>query len=673
MSRRPPLPAFAAAAIACLALVATGARADTPLPRAIGIVLDGDLADWRGQGLALPLLTPDASPAPDPARDHATARLAWDADGLLFAVEVADSSPSEAHIAAGAYLADSVELFLAADPARGENLQILLSPGTAPERPAPRAYIFDNRIEAHRALPSAAVWAVRPAATGYTAEARLPWASLGLRAEPGARLGTRLFVNNLDASGRQTRLAWQAAPAGLRFRPLILADTSAPETLAAPVAWLACDPAAALVRLHLRAPASSAGTAWTAVLGDTALPPLTLAARGPLAEATLDLPAGLPHGMLKLNSAAAALELSANPAALAADVLRRANTGWRVPLADKAAIAYARLAYPAHVFTGSAFPSPAFSNPEKLARLLGAAPALDTAWLDADGRIVARAERPGLYGARTEITAPGLSSPLVLEHIFHRLPEGATTPPQDDEQAARVFALSIQGSDATPAHAARLAERWWHRVRLAHGWSQPLETRVRLPVDLAARPGPRPLVLHLHGAGQNDEKFARDTLARLAAAAGDEPIIAYPLSRSSWRGPAVADLLDRLLAEHPIDPDRVYLIGFSMGGIGSWEVALDQPERFAAVVPIGGRSGSPADAARLRGTPVWVFNGADDPTTTTQEAQIMVEALRRAGGDPRFTLLTGKSHGDSQAAAYEHPGLWPWILSQHRSSPAPRP
>ena len=130
--------------------------------------------------------------------------------------------------------------------------------------------------------------------------------------------------------------------------------------------------------------------------------------------------------------------------------------------------------------------------------------------------------------------------------------------------------------------------------------------------------------------------------------------------------PAVGELIDTLAKKYPIDPARIYLIGFSLGGMGSWEVALDQPDRFAAVVPIGGRMGSPADAARLKEVPIWVFNGADDPTTTTAEAQIMADAIRSAGGNPRFTVLPDTAHGDSQDKAYRYPGMFKWMLEQRR-------
>jgi hypothetical protein len=60
----------------------------------------------------------------------------------------------------------------------------------------------------------------------------------------------------------------------------------------------------------------------------------------------------------------------------------------------------------------------------------------------------------------------------------------------------------------------------------------------------------------------------------------------------------------------------------------------------------------------LKDVPIWVFNGEVDPTTTTEEAGIMVDALRRAGGKPRFTILPGLSHGDSQDAAYRYRGMF---------------
>jgi poly(3-hydroxybutyrate) depolymerase len=271
----------------------------------------------------------------------------------------------------------------------------------------------------------------------------------------------------------------------------------------------------------------------------------------------------------------------------------------------------------------------------------------------------------GRYAARSEITVPGRNDPIVLEHILYRMPEGTGLPwSTADEVTARIYAFALQGGDATPTQSARVAERWWHGVRRVRGWSQALAYEIHVPAGEAK--GPRPLIVHLHGSGQHSDVAVKELMPVLTELAGPEAILVYPRSPGFWRGPAVGELIDTLVQRYPIDPARISLIGFSLGGIGCWEVALDQPERFAAVVPIGGRMGNPADAPRLKDVAVWAFNGEDDPTTTAPEAALMVEAIRRAGGQPKLTILPGKSHGDSQGAAYRHPGLFEWMLAQRR-------
>ncbi len=640
--------------------------ADTALPRIDGITPDGDLADWGTRGLRLPFLTSDSPLPTDPARSHVEARFAWDDAGLLLGVEVTDKTPSEAPSEAAAYMFDSVELFLAPDATRWESLQLVLSPGRDhAAHPAPRSYVFDNRPAALQSLPRDVTWAVKPHADGYVVEARLPWASLGIQPAPGVTVATRLFVNDDNGLGVRTRFVWQPAPDAGRFYTLTLAAPDLSAVLDAPVAWTALDVAADAGRVNIIGTAGLVGSTWTVRQGDAVLGLLIPTASGKLATGTLALPAGRDTGPLTLNGPDnTTLIVRDTLATAAASAVITANAGWRVSRVDKTALAFARAEFPEHVFAGRQFPVLNFIDADRVTRLLGASPVIKTRWLDAQGKTVNEPEGPGLYAARSELTLKGRTEPLVLENEFYHLPDLAGVPPQADETSARLLAFALQGADATPSQAARVTERWWHAVRRASGWSQALRYKIHLPEGASARP--RPLIMHLHGTGQFSDTDAEKTLAALSNLAGPEPIIVYAQSRDSWRGPAVAELIDTLMKTYDIDADRVYLMGFSMGGIGSWEVALDMPERFAAVVPIGGRMGSPADAARLRDVPLWVFNGADDPTTTAAEAEIMVEAVRRAGGEPRLTLLPGRTHGDSQAAAYAYPGLFEWMLSQRR-------
>ncbi|NVM57487.1 MAG: prolyl oligopeptidase family serine peptidase, partial [Desulfobacterales bacterium] len=106
------------------------------------------------------------------------------------------------------------------------------------------------------------------------------------------------------------------------------------------------------------------------------------------------------------------------------------------------------------------------------------------------------------------------------------------------------------------------------------------------------------------------------------------------------------------------------LTGLSMGGYGTWSLALAQPERFAAVVPICG-SGKPYLACRLKDLPVWAFHGALDKLVPPKESEKMVAAIKRCGGSPRLTIYPDAGH-DSWTRTYDNPELYEWLLSNVR-------
>jgi predicted peptidase len=123
-------------------------------------------------------------------------------------------------------------------------------------------------------------------------------------------------------------------------------------------------------------------------------------------------------------------------------------------------------------------------------------------------------------------------------------------------------------------------------------------------------------------------------------------------------------LLDEIVASYAVDPDRQYLTGLSMGGFGTWSLALAFPDRFAAIAPICG-GGSTNGIAALTGVPVWAFHGADDLTVPLELGQRMVSALRATGGDVKFTVYKGVGH-DSWTQTYDNPELYKWFLGHSR-------
>lgn len=181
-----------------------------------------------------------------------------------------------------------------------------------------------------------------------------------------------------------------------------------------------------------------------------------------------------------------------------------------------------------------------------------------------------------------------------------------------------------------------------------------------------------PLILFLHGMGQrgNDvELIKKHGIPKVVEERKDFPFITVsPQCPESTFWPVETDalntLLDEVIAKYPVDPDRVYLTGLSMGGYGTWTLATVSPDRFAAIAPICG-GGIPVMASQLKDVPVWAFHGAKDDVVPLSESERMVEALKACGADVRFTVYPEATH-DSWTETYNNEALYDWFLSHKR-------
>jgi predicted peptidase len=179
-----------------------------------------------------------------------------------------------------------------------------------------------------------------------------------------------------------------------------------------------------------------------------------------------------------------------------------------------------------------------------------------------------------------------------------------------------------------------------------------------------------PVILFLHGRGESRGPLsivAKWGPPRMAARGDSLPyIIISPQCPADqrWTSPdqvnAVLGLLSHISKNFPVDEKRIYLTGLSMGGYGSWKLAAEHGEIFAAVAPICG-AGNPKDAEKLKGIPTWVFHGTEDRAVPYQRSLEMVEAIEKAGGKKlRFTTLQHVGH-NSWSAAYATPELFEWF------------
>jgi predicted peptidase len=133
---------------------------------------------------------------------------------------------------------------------------------------------------------------------------------------------------------------------------------------------------------------------------------------------------------------------------------------------------------------------------------------------------------------------------------------------------------------------------------------------------------------------------------------------------SSWSPEGVVELIEHVSSHLAIDPDRIYLTGYSMGGYGTWATACYDPERFAAIAPLCG-GGNVEQAERLKGLPIWAFHGDKDNVVPFEADQTMVNAVRKSGGDVTFTVYRGTGHGICDMT-YRNSQVYDWLLAHRR-------
>jgi predicted peptidase len=131
----------------------------------------------------------------------------------------------------------------------------------------------------------------------------------------------------------------------------------------------------------------------------------------------------------------------------------------------------------------------------------------------------------------------------------------------------------------------------------------------------------------------------------------------------SGPGRLVLELIPALQKEYSIDAKRIYLTGLSVGGYGTWDLLARKPELFAAAAPICG--GDEKTAETIAKIPIWVFHGAKDAAVKVERWRNMVEALKKAGGSPKYTEYPNEGHA-SWAPAYKDPEMMKWLFAQKR-------
>ena len=225
-----------------------------------------------------------------------------------------------------------------------------------------------------------------------------------------------------------------------------------------------------------------------------------------------------------------------------------------------------------------------------------------------------------------------------------------------------------------------------------------LNYRKYMPED-ASEDNKRPLIIFLHGVGERGDDneaqlrvainniYNKGEWAKSVIIAPQCPLDAYwvhtPWADGNYNQSevpeskplgAVIGLVKEYMSKPYIDISRIYVVGLSLGGFGTWDLISRYPDIFAAAVPVCG--GGPVDRIEaLKNIPIYTFHGTVDDAVPYAATSEMYKLIKDAGGEKIIfkTFIDGHIIWD-RAFAFEgeeilgYPPLEEWLFSQRKEN-----
>jgi predicted peptidase len=127
----------------------------------------------------------------------------------------------------------------------------------------------------------------------------------------------------------------------------------------------------------------------------------------------------------------------------------------------------------------------------------------------------------------------------------------------------------------------------------------------------------------------------------------------------------VKEVLDEALANYPVDRNRIYIAGLSMGGMGTFDMLCRYPDLFAAAIPICGG----VDTGRLERvdikTHLRIFHGDADTVVPVAFSREAYKVLKRNGVNVEYIEYPGVNH-DSWTPAFNEKDFMEWLFNKRK-------
>lgn len=183
-----------------------------------------------------------------------------------------------------------------------------------------------------------------------------------------------------------------------------------------------------------------------------------------------------------------------------------------------------------------------------------------------------------------------------------------------------------------------------------------------------------PILLFLHGGGESGDSLTAvkgNGPPKLIVEGKQFPFLILapqnPYQKKWWNTRAVNQLLDSIVENNRIDKKRIYITGLSRGGGAAWEMAVQYPEKFAAMAVVCGMTPVPYASWINKSMPIWVFHGEEDKSIPISESETMVARLKEMGYNIKFTRYPEVGH-NSWVKAYSTEELYTWFMQQERKN-----
>ena len=216
-----------------------------------------------------------------------------------------------------------------------------------------------------------------------------------------------------------------------------------------------------------------------------------------------------------------------------------------------------------------------------------------------------------------------------------------------------------------------------HSSTIAYSLNRRLDYLISLPLQYSSEEADWPLILFLHGAGErgdNLQLLRKHGIPRIVSEMADFPFITISpqCPENDWLLNKLQDLkflLDTVIKHYRVDISKMYLTGLSMGGFGTWHMAVEYPDLFAAIAPVCGGGlgilGFPERVLEIKDLPIWAFHGGKDNIVSAEESRILIRTLKDAGGRPLLKIYPEAGH-DSWTETYSDPELYEWFMSNQK-------